>query len=95
MLRLESITPLGNPVVPDVYCMLITRRADAGAARVELGVSDARRRQPHLFVGGEPVGRGIADVRLRAVRALAGHEDQPLEAGDLPAVAPIAVSSLT
>ena len=24
MLRLESITPLGKPVVPDVYCMLIT-----------------------------------------------------------------------
>jgi len=54
MLRLDSMTPLGKPVVPDVYCMLMTsstpirsraRRApvpDAGGARAELGV----RREP-------------------------------------------------
>ena len=33
MLRLESITPLGNPVVPDVYCMLMTSSTPTAALR--------------------------------------------------------------
>ena len=61
MLRLDSITPLGNPVVPDVYCMLITSsRPTRGGARVELRVRDAARRARAARAYGTKPGRRVA-----------------------------------
>ena len=40
MFRLDSITPLGNPVVPDVYCMLITSSTPTVASRASRPASD-------------------------------------------------------
>ena len=42
MLRLESMTPLGKPVVPDVYCMLITSSAPMPRPRASSSASDTR-----------------------------------------------------
>jgi hypothetical protein len=40
MLRLESMTPLGNPVVPEVYCMLITSSGPIAELRASSSSSE-------------------------------------------------------
>ena len=42
MLRLVSMTPLGKPVVPDVYCMLITSVMPMDRPRASSASSDTR-----------------------------------------------------
>ena len=82
MLRLDSITPLGKPVVPDVYCMLITSSTPTrGGARVERRVrTPARRARAAPRTAMKPGGVSLAD-----------EDHAARSAGMSPRVAPICV----
>ena len=74
MLRLDSMTPLGKPVVPDVYCMLMTSSTPMPAARASSSASATR--------GGERTELGVGHEAGR--RLVAADEDEALERRDLP-----------
>ena len=57
MLRLDSMTPLGKPVVPDVYCMLITSSTPMPAARASSSASLTRAAERAELGVGREAGR--------------------------------------
>ena len=67
MLRLDSITPLGKPVVPDVYCMLITSSTPMPAARASSSASETRRGERAELGVGHEAGRQVvvAPMKMR------------------------------
>ena len=88
MFRLDSITPLGKPVVPDVYCMLITSSTPTAADRDASAASG--------------IWPAIAREALRSVRKPSGAcPESPStkikrrRPGMLPLLAPISSSAPT
>src|SRR5437667_49938 len=83
MLRLDSITPFGKPVVPDVYCMLMTSSRPTARPRASSSSSVTRsaaeRHQPPRDRARFRVERGereprAADVDDRLLRRQCARE---------------------
>ena len=84
MLRLDSMTPLGNPVVPDVYCMLMTSSIPMLRPMSSSSASLTFPASARMFAYGVNPGGVSCPMKMRRSSV-----------GIFPAVAPISTSAST
>src|SRR5438876_497524 len=70
MLRLVSMTPLGKPVVPDVYCMLITSVTPMDRPRASSASSGTRAGASRSDADGHQTARDRARLALEGIKCV-------------------------
>ncbi len=95
MFRLESMTPFGKPVVPDVYCMLITSSGLMAPLRASSPASGTRGARARSSAYGKTRGSDALVTASKRPDPMSPTTMMRFSVGIWPDMAPIVASSET